>query len=70
MEKYFEGEMPSQEELDRLCVEAIRQRTLTPIVCVSTKTDVGIDELLAVLAAVLRCRRRPSRARRRRTATR
>ena len=27
-----------------------RQRTLTPIVCVSTKTGVGVDELLAVLA--------------------
>jgi len=50
MEKYFEGEMPSQEELDRLCVEAVRQRTLTPIVCISTKADVGIDELLGVLA--------------------
>jgi elongation factor G len=49
MEKYFEGEMPSQEELDRLSVEAVRQRTLTPIVCISTKAGVGIDELLAVL---------------------
>ncbi|MEX2093714.1 MAG: elongation factor G [Pirellulales bacterium] len=49
MEKYFEGELPSQEELDRLAAEAVRQRTLTPIVCVSTKAGVGIDELLAVL---------------------
>jgi elongation factor G len=49
MEKYFEGEMPSQDELDRLCVEAVRQRTITPIVCVSTKAGVGVDELLAVL---------------------
>ena len=51
MEKYFEGEMPSKEELQRLCAEAVRQGTLTPIVCVSTKTGVGVDELLAVLAA-------------------
>jgi elongation factor G len=49
MEKYFEGEMPSKEQLSRLCVEAVRQRTLTPIACISTKTGVGIDELLNVL---------------------
>jgi elongation factor G len=50
MEKYLEGEMPTKEELQRLCAEAIRQGTLTPIVCISTKAGVGIDELLAVLA--------------------
>ncbi|MCI0334502.1 MAG: elongation factor G [Planctomycetes bacterium] len=49
MEKYLEGEMPSKEELQRLCAEAVRQGTLTPIVCVSTKMGVGLDELLAVL---------------------
>src|SRR5688572_5486153 len=49
MEKYLEGEMPSKEELQRLCSEAVRQGTLTPIVCVSTKTSVGLDELLSVL---------------------
>ena len=38
MEKYLEGELPSKEELQRLCAEAVRQGTLTPIVCVSTKT--------------------------------
>jgi elongation factor G len=50
MEKYLEGEMPAREELERLCAEAVRQGTLTPIVCVSTKTGIGLDELLAVLA--------------------
>jgi elongation factor G len=49
MEKYLEGEMPSQAELERLCGEAMRQGTVTPVVCVSTKLGVGIDELLAVL---------------------
>jgi elongation factor G len=49
MEKYLEGEMPSKEELQRLCAEAVRQGTLTPIVCVSTKLGIGVDELLAVL---------------------
>src|SRR3954463_2349953 len=49
MEKYLEGEMPSKDALQRLCAEAVRQGTLTPIVCVSTKMGIGIDELLAVL---------------------
>ena len=46
MEKYLEGEMPSKADVERLCGEAVKQGTLTPIVCVSTKTGVGIDELL------------------------
>ena len=49
MEKYLEGEMPSQADLERLCGEAVRQGTLTPVVCISTKLGFGIDELLAVL---------------------
>ena len=49
MEKYLEGEMPSQADLERLCGEAVRQGTLTPVVCISTKLGYGIDELLAVL---------------------
>ncbi len=49
MEKYFEGEMPSKAELSRLMVQAVAQGTLTPIVCLSTKMDVGVTELLDVL---------------------
>jgi elongation factor G len=49
MEKYFEGQLPTKEELNRLSVEAERQGSLTPIVCVSTKMNVGIDALLDVL---------------------
>jgi elongation factor G len=49
MEKYFEGEMPSAEQLSRLTVEAVKQGTITPIVCVSTKNGVGVNELLEVL---------------------
>ncbi len=49
MEKYLEGQPPSKEELGRLCAEAVRQGTLTPIVCLSTKMGIGLDELLAVL---------------------
>ena len=39
MEKYLEGELPSKEELQRLCAEAVRQGTLTPIVCVGETLD-------------------------------
>src|SRR4051795_10253865 len=49
MEKYLEGEMPSKEVLQKLCAEAVRQGTLTPIICVSTKMGIGVDELLSVL---------------------
>ena len=52
MERYFEGELPSKEELSRLMVQAIAQGTLTPIVCVSTKLDVGVNELLDVLVSL------------------
>jgi elongation factor G len=49
MEKYLEGELPSKADLERLCGEAVQQGTLTPVVCVSTKLGIGIDELLTVL---------------------
>ncbi len=50
MEKYFEGELPSSDELGRLMVQAIAAGSLTPIVCVSTKKEVGVSELMDVLA--------------------
>jgi elongation factor G len=50
MERYFEGEMPSAEELSKLMVQAIAAGTLTPIVFTSTKKEVGLKELLDVLA--------------------
>ncbi|MCG8451500.1 MAG: GTP-binding protein, partial [Pirellulales bacterium] len=50
MERYFEGELPSTEELNKLMVQAIAAGTLTPIVCVSTKKEVGIRELTDILA--------------------
>ena len=49
MEKYFEGELPSTEELSRLMVQAIAAGSLTPIVCVSTKKDIGVKELMDAL---------------------
>jgi elongation factor G len=46
MERYFEGQMPSDEELSGLIVRAVRAGTLIPIVCCSGKTGVGLPELL------------------------
>jgi elongation factor G len=50
MERYFEGEMPSDDDLKRLMVQAIASGSLTPIISVSSKNEVGIDELMDVLA--------------------
>lgn len=50
MEKYFEGEEPGHDKLAQLAVEAEKQGALTPIVCVSIKQGVGVDELLHILA--------------------
>ena len=46
MEQYFEGNPPSDETLKRLMVKAIAAGTLVPIVCVSSKTGVGMKELM------------------------
>jgi len=46
MEKYFEGELPSDQDLQRLTVRAVAAGSLVPIVCCSAKTGTGLDELL------------------------
>lgn len=50
MERYFEGTMPTDEELARLIIKAVAEGSLIPIVCCSSKTGVGVAELLDVLA--------------------
>ena len=50
MEKYFEGELPTKEQLEALMVRAISEGTLVPILCLSTKTKSGVEELLDFLA--------------------
>lgn len=50
MERYFEGQQPTQDELSRLIVRAVRAGTLIPIVCCSAKTGVGLTELLDAVA--------------------
>ncbi|MCA9267812.1 MAG: GTP-binding protein, partial [Planctomycetales bacterium] len=49
MERYFEGQLPTDEELSRLIVRAVAEGTLVPIVCISAKTGGGLDELLDAL---------------------
>jgi elongation factor G len=51
MERYFEGQMPTSEELSKLLVQAIAAGTLTPILCTSVKKGVGVKELMDILAA-------------------
>ncbi|MEM8681099.1 MAG: elongation factor G [Planctomycetota bacterium] len=51
MEKYFEGEVPSPEQLSQLMVQAIASGSLTPILFLSTRHGGGVDELLDFLAS-------------------
>ena len=50
MERYLEGTEPTKEELSRLMSQAIVAGSLIPILCVSSKTEVGLQELLDGLA--------------------
>jgi elongation factor G len=50
MERYFEGQQPSEEELTRLVGRGVAEGTLIPIFCVSGKTGCGLPELLDALA--------------------
>ena len=49
MERYLEGNMPTEEELARLMVKAIFEGVLVPILCVSGKSKIGLSELLDAL---------------------
>ncbi len=46
MERYFEGEPPTEEELSRLIVQAVAEGSLIPIVCTSAKLGIGLTEFL------------------------
>jgi elongation factor G len=48
-ERYFEGKLPTDEELARLIVESVAAGSLIPVVCVSSKKGVGVAELLDAL---------------------
>ncbi len=51
MERYFEGELPDAEEMARLISKGVKEESLIPIFCVSSKTGVGMKELLDSLAS-------------------
>lgn len=51
MEKYFEGELPSETEMAGLIAKGMLEGTLIPMFCVSSKTKVGLPELMDALAA-------------------
>jgi elongation factor G len=47
--RYFDGTLPTDDEIARLIVEAIAQGSLIPIVCVAAKPGLGVKELLDAL---------------------
>lgn len=49
-ERYFEGQLPTTEELERLIPEAVAKGSLIPVISVSAKTGAGVPELLDALA--------------------
>ncbi|MCG8584880.1 MAG: elongation factor G, partial [Pirellulales bacterium] len=49
-ERYFEGQLPTDDEIGKLIVRAIAEGSLIPIVSCSAKTGVGLPELLDALA--------------------
>ncbi len=50
MERYFEGEVPTNEDLKTLIPKAVANGTLIPVVCCSIKKAVGIAELMDAMA--------------------
>lgn len=50
MEKYFEGEVPSVDQLKAAIPKAVLSGHLIPIFCTSSKRGIGLEELLEGLA--------------------
>jgi len=50
MNRYFEGEIPTPEDLSILIPQAVANGTLIPIVCCSIKAGIGIQELMDAMA--------------------
>lgn len=47
--RYFEGQEPTPEELQRLIIEAVASGHVVPILCTSARTGVGVEELFEAL---------------------
>lgn len=50
-ERYFEGTLPTHEELSRLLVDAVAAGSLIPVLAVAAKSGKGLTEVLDALAA-------------------
>jgi elongation factor G len=50
MANYLDGKPPTPEEVSKLFVKAIAAGTLVPILCCSTKMDLGVTELMDFIA--------------------
>jgi len=48
--RYFDGQLPTDEEVARLIVDGVAAGSLIPIVCVSGRQGIGVAELLDALA--------------------
>ncbi|NMC21601.1 MAG: elongation factor G [Thermogutta sp.] len=46
LNRYFEGQMPTEEEIARLMRRSVADGTVIPILCVSAKSGIGLKELL------------------------
>ena len=51
LEKFLEGEVPDTDTLATTLAKAVAAGTIVPILCVSGKADIGLDECLDSLAA-------------------
>ena len=52
MERYLEGETIPPETLREAAHEAIRNGSLVPIICISARKDIGVNEMLDLLAEI------------------
>ena len=52
LEQYLEGVEPDQEQLERLISDAVRDRTVFPVLCGSAAKPIGVDHLLDFIGRV------------------
>ena len=51
LERYLEGEAISQDELERVFVQVLVDRSIVPILCCAAEADQGVDEIMDFLAS-------------------
>ncbi len=50
MEKYLSGQQISSDQIASVCVQALKSKTLIPIVFTNARSEIGITELLDIIA--------------------